>query len=99
MSSPSQGIVYQLLASHLGVDEASIEDADRLDEWELDALDLVLVVIRLEDLSGGHGDFPMAALAHAKTIGDLVTLVDLWLQLETTPSSADDRRLRRTSAA
>ena len=98
MPSPSQGIVYHLLASHLGVDEASIENAETLDALGLDPLDLVLVVIRLEDL-GGEGDFPMAALAHAMTVADLVDLVDVWLKRETSPSGIDARRSRRTSAA
>jgi acyl carrier protein len=98
MPSPSQGIVYHLLASHLGVDQASIGDADALDALGLDPLDLVLIVIRLEDL-GGEGDFPMAALAHATTVADLVDLVDIWLQRETLPTGVDARRFRRTSAA
>jgi hypothetical protein len=32
----------------------------------LDPLDLVLVVLRLEDFDRGNGDFPVAALAHAR---------------------------------
>jgi hypothetical protein len=99
MTSPSQRIVHQLLASHLGVDETSIGDADGLDALGLEPLDVVLVLIRLGDLGGGSRDFPMAALARARTVGDLVALVDLWLQHDTTPSSVDGRRPRRTSAA
>jgi hypothetical protein len=40
----------------------------------------VLVAVRLEDLDRGAGDFPVAALEHAETVGDLVTLVELWWQ-------------------
>jgi len=99
MPSPAEGIVYHLLASHLGVDETSFGDADGLEALGLDPLDLVLVVIRLEDLAGGDGDFPLAALAQARTVGDLVALADLWLQDEPMPSDVDRRRSRRTSAA
>jgi acyl carrier protein len=80
MSTPSQVIVHALLAAQLRVDEASIVDPIRLDDLGLDPLDLVLVVVELEELDRGAGDFPVAALEHAKTVGDLVTLVELWWQ-------------------
>jgi hypothetical protein len=51
----------------------------------LDPLDLVLVVLRLESLDRGKGDFPVAALDRATTVGDLVALVDRWLQGDTVP--------------
>jgi Phosphopantetheine attachment site len=99
MTSPSQGIVHQLLASHLGVEQTSIGDADGLDALGLEPLDVVLVLVRLGDLGGEGRDFPMATLARARTVGDLVALVDIWLEHETTPSGVDGRRSRRTSAA
>src|ERR1700733_9051204 len=99
MTSPSQGIVHRLLASHLGVDETSIGDADALDALGLEPLDVVLVLIRLGDLGGRDRDFPMAELARASTVGDLVALVDIWLEHETTPSGELGPRSPRTSAA
>jgi acyl carrier protein len=99
MTSPAQAIVVQLLASHLGVDEGSIGHTDAFEELGLDPLDLVLVILRLEDLGGGDGDFPLTALAHARTVADLVELVDLWLQRDTMPTGLDARASRRTSAA
>jgi hypothetical protein len=80
MSSPSQALVHHLLATHLDVDECSVNDADHLGELGLHPLDLVLLVLRLEDLAGGERDFPLCALDRARTVGDLVLLVDLWMQ-------------------
>ena len=80
MSSPSQPLVHHLLATHLGVDDSSVKDADRLGELGLSPRDLVLFVLRLEDLGGGERDFPLTSLGRARTVADLVLLVDLWLQ-------------------
>jgi hypothetical protein len=87
MNSPSQSLVHYLLASHLRIDDALIKDAYRFDEMGLDPLDLVLVVLRLEGLDHGKGDFPVAALDRATTVGDLVALVDQWLQRDTASRS------------
>jgi len=89
MKSPSQTLVHHLLASRLQIDDTSIEDAHPFDELGLDPLDLVLVALRLEDLDRGEGDFPVSALAQARTVGDLVALVDLWLQRDRMPSSIE----------
>jgi acyl carrier protein len=78
MNSISQALVHKLIASHLRLDDASIKDAHGFDELGLDPLDLVLVVLRLESFDRGTGDFPVARLEHARTVGDLVALVDLW---------------------
>jgi len=99
MSSPSQALVHHLLATRLRIDAESIDDADDLDELGLDALDKVFVVLRIEDLCGGESDFPIAEVAHAKTVGDFVALVDLWLQEDTTPYRVAGPGSRRGSAA
>jgi acyl carrier protein len=78
MSSPFQSLVHGLLAAKLRIEAGSIDDTQRLDELGLDPLDLVLVVLRLEEFDRGRGDFPVAALEQAKTVGDLVALVDRW---------------------
>ena len=87
MDTSPQALVHQILASRLRVDEASIRDADRFDDLGLTPLDLVLVVLRLDRLDRGDGEFPLYALDHATTVGDLVELVELWLQRVTMPSS------------
>jgi acyl carrier protein len=88
MNSPSQALVHALLAAHLHVDHASITDLAALDDLGMDPLDLVLVVVRLEDLDRGAGDFPVAALEHTRTVGDLVTLVEHWWQCQRPAKSA-----------
>jgi len=71
----------------LRVDESTLRDADRFDHLGLGPLDLVLVVLRLDRLDRGDGEFPLYALDDATTVGDLVDLVELWLQRDTIPSS------------
>jgi acyl carrier protein len=84
MSSPSRPLVHGLVASHLRIDDRAIEDTHRFDELGLVPLDLVLVVLRLEDAAAGNDNFPVAALEHAQTVGDLVALVDVWSRRRTT---------------
>jgi hypothetical protein len=76
----SQALVHHLLAMHLDVDDSSITGADRFVDLGLYPLDLVLVVLRLEDLGGGERDFPLCSLDRVRTVADLVLLVDLWLE-------------------
>jgi acyl carrier protein len=83
MDISPQALVHQLLASRLHVDEASIRDTDRFDDLGVTPLDLVLVVLRLDRLDRGDGEFPLYALDHATTVADLVDLVGLWLQRDT----------------
>jgi acyl carrier protein len=85
VSSCSRALVCDLLASHLDVEAESIDDTDGLDELGLDPLDMVLVVLKIEDLCGGDGDFPLAELPKARTVADFVALVDLWVQEDTAP--------------
>ena len=76
-----------MLAAQLQVDPAFIRDVHTLDELALDPLDLVLVVLRLEDIERGSGEFPLARLEHAITVGELVAVVDGWLDGEALSSS------------
>jgi acyl carrier protein len=80
MNSYCRTLVHRAIASQLRIDDASIDDAQTFDELGMDPMDLVLVVLRLEQFDRGQGDFPLAALAEARTVGDLVLIVDLWLQ-------------------
>jgi hypothetical protein len=78
MDSDPHTLVYTLLAPLVPTTDGSIEDANLLDELGLDALDLVLVAIKLEELEPERGSFPLAALQFAKSVGDLVLIVDFW---------------------
>ena len=80
MASSTQSLIHHLLASRLQLDEASIKDTDQIDELGLTPLDVVLIVIRLDRLRPGDGDFPVHAPDSATTVGDLVVVVELWLQ-------------------
>jgi acyl carrier protein len=88
MDTSPQALVHQLLASRLHIDAASISDTDRFDDLGLGPLDIVLVVLQLDPLDPGDGEFPLLALEHATTVGDLVDLVELWLQVDTMRSPA-----------
>ena len=84
----SQALIHHLVATQLRIDETSITDADGFDELGLAPLDLVLVVLRLEDFDRGEGNFPLGALEDAKTVGDLVTVLELWVHGQT-PGSVE----------
>ena len=71
----------------LHVAEASIQDTDLFDDLGLTPLDLVLVVLQLDKLDTGDGEFPLYALDQATKVGDLVDLVELWLRRDTAPRS------------
>jgi hypothetical protein len=87
MNSASHVLVYALLAPLLPTDKAQIEDADLIEELGLDPLDLALVAIKLEELEPENGNFPLAALEYAKSIGDLVELVDRWTRTDSCPGT------------
>ena len=80
MSTQAQNLVHHFIGSQLKDHHVPIEDATTFDELGLDALDLVLVVLRLEDVTGANGDFFINALEHSTKAGDLVALVDRWWQ-------------------
>jgi acyl carrier protein len=70
-------VVRRALALHLDVEpDAIAEDAALEAELGLDPLDLVLVVLRLEEIE--EIEFPVADLEHIRTVGDLVELVRAW---------------------
>ena len=85
---PPRALVYALLARLLQTSEASVNDADALADLELDALDLVLVAIKLEEIEPDNGPFPLGWLAHATTVADLVELVESWWRGDRIPDSS-----------
>jgi acyl carrier protein len=95
----SRSLIHHLVATQLRIDEPSIHDADTFAELGLSPLDLVLVVLRLEDFDRGDGSFPLTALEGARTVGDLVTLVDVWVQDDQAPSRMEITEQGRISVA
>jgi acyl carrier protein len=61
------------LALHLDVDPATIAPETTLAVLGLDPFDLVLVLLRLEELTGT--ELPIVELEHLRTVGDLVAVV------------------------
>jgi hypothetical protein len=87
MNPSPRALVHQLLASRLHIEEASIRDTDLLDDLRVTPLDLLLVVLWLDRLDHIDGEFPVQALEHANTVGDLVDMVERWLQKDARPKS------------
>jgi acyl carrier protein len=92
MNSSPQALVHRLFATYLQVDQASITDAKSFDELGLHALDLVFLALRLEDLDSGLRDFPVDLLNEARTVGDFVALVTLWLPEDESPNGGARRK-------
>jgi acyl carrier protein len=70
-------VVRCALALHLSVDPAQIELEHHLEaDLGLDPLDLVLVVLRLEEIE--EAEFPVADLETVTTVAELVDVVREW---------------------
>lgn len=79
MTDHSLEIVRFALALHLDVIPDAIDMGDDLArDLGLDPLDLVLVVLRLEEMA--EAEFPVADLEHTKSVQDLVSLVRTWCE-------------------
>jgi acyl carrier protein len=89
--SRSQTLVHHLLALQLQTSDEAIDDAQSLDDLGLDPLDLVLFVLRLEELAGGDEEFPLLGLDRAETVGDVVALVDVWCHATLMPWCGGER--------
>lgn len=86
-------IVRFALALHLEAEPYEIEEHQRIEEdLGLDPLDLVLVVLRLEEL--GEVEFPVAELEGIRTVGDLVAVVRRWCGEEEEDEEADEEEDR-----
>jgi hypothetical protein len=99
MHSPSRALVHELLASLLQTTHATINDADGLDEVGADAGVLFSVVAKLEQLVPENGGFPIVPLAYAKTVGDLVELVESWSRRGGAPDTMDGTGPRSSVSA
>jgi acyl carrier protein len=70
-------MVRAALGAHLGVEATAIGEWQSLDQdLDLDPLDLVLVVLRIEEAVGGC--FPVGDLERVVTVHDLVELTTSW---------------------
>lgn len=77
MRTDEMEIVCFALALHLEVDPSEIHEAQNLEaDLGLDPLDLVLVVLRLEEI--GDGEFPVGDLENVYTVKDLAEVVRTW---------------------
>ncbi|MBX3228531.1 MAG: hypothetical protein KIT84_07755 [Labilithrix sp.] len=77
MKNDAMELVVFALALHLQIDPDEVHEAQRLDEdLGLDPLDLVLVVLRLEEI--GEGEFPVGDLEGIATVRDLARVVHAW---------------------
>jgi acyl carrier protein len=71
-------LVHILLGRLRETRNASFADTELLIDLEIDALDLVRMAMKLEEIEPASGPFPLDALAHVVTVGDLAELVDRW---------------------
>jgi acyl carrier protein len=74
MTETCHEVVVLALAAHLGVDALAVESRQDLEvDWGLDALDLALVALRLEDAL--EIEIPGSSLDTVRTVGDLEAAV------------------------
>jgi hypothetical protein len=97
MHANSRALVHALLASVFHTASTSVCDSDVLDELGANEQVLVYVASKLEELQPENGDFPIVPLAYARTVGDLVELVESWSRRDGTVDPLDGMG-RRTSA-
>ena len=80
MTDRSLELVRVALALHLDVDVGRISSETHLErDLGMDPLDLVLVVLRLEEVE--EMEFPIAELEGVETVGGLASMVRAWLPL------------------
>jgi Phosphopantetheine attachment site len=74
-----RAVVHGALAAHLGIEVEAIDHDQRLDrDLGLDAFDLVLVALRLEDRAPERGEFPVGVLDPSMTVRELAALYLSW---------------------
>lgn len=79
MRTDEMEVVSFALALHLELDPNEIrEEQDLEEDLGLDPLDLVLIVLRLEEI--GDGEFPVGDLEGIKTVRDLASVVRNWTE-------------------
>jgi acyl carrier protein len=90
MHSP-RNLVHSVVAAYVQIDQELVLDESLLEhDLGLDALDLVLLIVRLDDAVPGVRRTPISALASARTVADLVALVEPLADRDTLDMSAGD---------
>jgi acyl carrier protein len=93
-----RAVVHGVLAAHLGIEVAAIEDEQRIDrDLGLDAFDLVLVALRLEERAPERGEFPIDALDPSMTVREVVAVHLSWAVLSSAADEAPDTLRMATS--
>jgi len=78
MKASSRSVVHRLVAAHADIGARLVDDEQTLERLGLDPLDLILIVVQVASLEESTREFPLDALDSARTVGDLVALVDAW---------------------
>lgn len=90
MMDRPQELVRVALALHLDMDVARITiDSDLEHDLGMDPLDLVLVVLRLEEIE--EAEFPIAELEGVATVGELTMMVRSWMRPRSAPRTSGVR--------
>lgn len=80
-------VVHRALAAHLGIEVEAIDHDQRIDrDLGLDAFDLVLIALRLEEYAPEQGEFPVEVLDPAMTVRELAAVYLSW----SAPGDAED---------
>jgi len=70
-------IVETAIVRHLGQQQLTIQETQRLDQdLGLDPLDIIMIVIRLEDQIGI--EFPIGSLDRIRTVAELADAIRAW---------------------
>ena len=92
MMDRPQELVRVALAMHLNMDVARISpESDLEHDLHMDALDLVLVVLRLEEIE--EAEFPIAELEGVATVEELTGMIRSWMRPRSPPKVSGVRLL------
>ncbi len=92
MMDRPQELVRVALALHLDMDVAGITaDSELENDLGMDPLDLVLVVLRLEEIE--ESEFPIAELEGVTTVGELTGMIRSWMRPRSAPRKSGVRLL------
>ncbi|MDP9002019.1 MAG: phosphopantetheine-binding protein [Myxococcota bacterium] len=76
MKPSSRKTVHRLVAARARISDQLVDDAHTFDELGVDPLGLLIIVVQLGTLGELQEVFPIGALERARTVGELVDLVD-----------------------
>jgi CheY-like chemotaxis protein len=100
MTPSASAFVRRVLARRLRTPVAAIHEDQRLGiDLGLDAFDVVLLGIDLEEQESGHGRFPVEQLDPAMDVAQLEALCAAWMARHERTSAGGDRNARREHRA